>query len=367
MKFTASRIALSRAILSAKTATGVTGFDVVVLDVAGGVVTVSARKKESLTVSAVVTVDGDGLEDGRAMLTTRDTRHLVKTDLGETVTVVGGGGRLTVNGNYSASFWGEPGTAPTIVPGDAELFRMSGKVFAAALARVLPSTDDSVLPVLGCVRVRFANGELQLVGTDRYTLAVTTVHTISGQDGDVILPNRVAKVLSKVKSGEVVATRRGDITVMSANGLVVEFTTPFEYPRIDRVYDAAVKDQDVSVTVDSRTLRTVLSRYGSRDSVHVRAGQDMLDLGVSSEALNASDVQVIDQRGVFDRWMNADFVRRSVSSLPAGPIMFATTNGGQSPTGREIVKPVVVTSDADPSTLVILMPAGPHRHDVRGA
>jgi hypothetical protein len=368
MKFTASRIALSRAIASAKTATGASGLDVVVFDVTGGVVTVSARKTESSTIGVVATVDGDGLDDGRAVLTSRNTQHLVKTDLGATVTVVGEGERLTVRGNYSASLWVARETVQAaIVPGDSELFRVAGTVFAAALARVLPSVNGSVLPVLGCVRVRIASGELQLVGTDQFTMAITAVRAISGQDGDVILPGRVAKVLSKVKTGEVVATQRGDVTVISVDGLIVDFTTPLEYPRIDRVHDAAVKVQDASVTVDSRALRAAFSRYGPRDVVHVRSDDVVLALGASSEALTASNVHIIDGYRVFDRWMNADLVRTALAALPAGPVMFATTNGGQSPTGREIVKPVIVTSSADPATLVVLMPAGPGRHEGRGA
>lgn len=176
-------------------------------------------------------------------------------------------GDLTALGGASSAF--EPAPA-----------RVGGPEFASAVRQVLPSTVDSLEhPVLGCVLVEFAGGELRLVATDRYRLTVRTL-PIPGSSG---LAGRVVVPAGDLESVASWANRKSAVTLVFDNGGLTFSSVgesrvvggDQEFPAYEIVL-AGLEPAPYRLIVDRLALIRLFSSDAGAGPLRLRTGEDVL-------------------------------------------------------------------------------------------
>lgn len=239
------------------------------LDIAGGVLTVSAFDYD---VAARATLDVTGGSDGRAVVSGRLLAELVKTFPnkpviaemdGARLAVTCGATRLTLPLMPADEYPALPDMPPTIGTVDAA-------TFAGAVARVYPASDPTGArgaAMLTGIHLRIVDGRMSVEGSDRYRAAIADLAwqpAAPGIEANILVPATVLYEAARTYAADAAITigyhqgiGGGLVGLAGDVGSIIARLLADRYPMLSAAFPARV-EQPTTVRVDG--LSTALKR-----------------------------------------------------------------------------------------------------------
>ena len=220
---------------------------------------------------------------------------------------------------------------------------------AAALKAVrFAASSDPELPMLGGVLFDITDGEVTVVATDRFRLAIASLASpaVAGPDVSALLPNAfVDELLARLITGQVVLEFTGgrlEVT-LDDGGRITTPLADHDYPDYRRLVDNVATPQRIAISVAD--LRAAVTRAELRSLADGKAAV----LTIASDGSVATG-PAGEGEGLTEFGINREFLLEALDATAAAGVSQLVL-GLDSP-----ISPVVLSEPQRPGALTLLMP-----------